>query len=404
MINLIFSSKFQVEDLRKLATFVITMRRTRRSLNNDLDLLETGKRQKSSAQRRAQRKFASNYPVGPTAYEKLSYHQNLSLPKVEDFLEFLCVRHTHYMPHGLEVFAEPLVTPTVISNEAFNSEVSDTEDTQSVMSQELDTSEDKYNPKVVIEKHHFTNGAIKLRSSDGRKKDICETNLKLLEFKDFFQMLEILEKDNNDSVFLITPPSEWKVTPYPEQDLNFQLKIKHLERFRNPFCDNFITYQCIKKQLENESIILNEIPQVSFFEIDLPVLDDLVSTYGGVETVNSSHNWKLIADQLNIPKTASRRATKIEELYFKYVLPYALLTDKDKVKLRNSVSKSKSKLSEVPLTYAGKTVTLVNFHKIACYLENMFANCKNDLENLENEFWDIMEKGNRYVLFKLFLP
>ena len=375
----------------------ITMRRTRRKIISSEDIAKDMKKQKYS--HHAQRKFASAYPSSPSLKDSMLSLQT-GPQKAEGFIEFLCVRHAPFLSSELEVFAEPLVNSIISVDELLEIDINDTsgqlcwENDQSIL----------LTPKDVLERKDS------MKTSDRHKTDldvdnveiITETEMTMITVslcsydgtKDLFTFVE----KTDDAVVLVLPPTDWVTPSYIQEDCKFPVKTKHIHRLQSSMCENFIIFQAIKKQLERESIKLNEIPQIGLCELDLPLLFETVNLFGGVEAVNADQNWKLIADRLLIPKSASRRVTKLEDIYLKYILPYDLLPALEKAKVRDSVIMHANEFKLIEKEHVStKSVSLVTFHRMACNSHTMNWEEDATFEKTEKKFWEIVNKGTRYL-------
>lgn len=61
-------------------------------------------------------------------------------------------------------------------------------------------------------------------------------------------------------------------------------------------------------------------------DIDLPLLYHTVKNLGGLKEVIEKKRWHKVADSMKIPKGTHDRIAKLDDIYCKYLLPYAALT------------------------------------------------------------------------------
>jgi len=54
--------------------------------------------------------------------------------------------------------------------------------------------------------------------------------------------------------------------------------------------------------------------------------------------VNTPRKWHKIADSLCIPKAAQGRITKLQDIYYKYVLPFDILSSEEKEKIKSDAA------------------------------------------------------------------
>lgn len=372
----------------------------------------------------AQRKFAANVPLGSVSKEALQSSQS-STRKTEDFIDFLCFRSAPYLTPGLEVFAEP-IRPTA-DDEIFESEMVEMDTSMNSEEPDLQEAEVDRNAGELLNKStppppptvELTKKEDKIVEST-KKEKIVETtkkeekvvlktrkynitNIDALQpstniFKDIFLLVEYASK-KQQSVFLLTPPSDWKALSYVQDDLAFKVKTKQIHRLMLPVCDNFVVLHCIKKQLEKDCVKMNEIPLMGLCEIDLAHMMEIVDLFGGVETVNSDQNWKALADQLCIPKNASRRVSRLEDIYLTYILPYALQPDSVKNKIKQSVLQDIGKLIKIPKGHSStRKISLEAFHRMAC--NGQFLYWRNDASYTETEeqLWKLVNEGSRFEI------
>lgn len=60
-------------------------------------------------------------------------------------------------------------------------------------------------------------------------------------------------------------------------------------------------------------------------ELDLPRLYTTVQNFGGLAEVMDKKRWVKVAETMRIPKSAQDRASKLDEVYCKCLLPYETL-------------------------------------------------------------------------------
>ena len=216
--------------------------------------------------------------------------------------------------------------------------------------------------------------------------------------KDFFQCMKDIKTHN---VSLLSVPDDAKVAGYMLDDINMDVHRQHVDRLKHSHGINFLTTQTFMKQMEKESIPTAELPRIGMWEVDLPLLRDVVDSFGGIERVNRDQSWKSIADSIHIPKTASRRVQKTETTYLKYILPYQTLSVGEQEQLRDSVQEEIAQgnsfrcISNVAWSVESlgeKEVTAGAFKKMADGYQNMY--CKNgSTEAVENMFWETVGRG-----------
>ena len=68
-------------------------------------------------------------------------------------------------------------------------------------------------------------------------------------------------------------------------------------------------------------------PMIGGMEIDLTTLYHTVQSMGGLTEVIQKDKWNKVSDAMHIPKAANDRASKLDAVYVKYVLPYEMLSE-----------------------------------------------------------------------------
>lgn len=74
-------------------------------------------------------------------------------------------------------------------------------------------------------------------------------------------------------------------------------------------------------------------PVIGGMEIDLTTLYQTVQSFGGLTEVIQKDKWNKVSDALHIPKAANDRASKLDAIYVKYVLPYEMLSESKKIRI-----------------------------------------------------------------------
>lgn len=383
--------------------------------------------------RRAQRKFASFCPASPLKNIEKQFSTEKP-PIAEDFLEFLCVRrYTPALPPDLEIFTEPQSKknellhydsedelPLEVVRSYLLTESTDIQDapaelvvpngeqtagTQQETAAATSTVEEKSSSRemnIPVKRDKLPVPILTvppdLLKNEKLKKtinDVKSVSLKWSEMKDFYKCINSNSKIQKP-VALLSFSGNNRGSGYVFDDLQCNVTTKHVHRLKNNFSASHVTLLSIKKQLDNESVSIPEIPKVGCCELDLPLLMDTVNSFGGVERVNSENYWKTVVDHLAVPKTLARRVKKIEDIYLKYILPYETLPKNDKTKLRNLVCRVLNEEEFWPSHQVDE-----NASDVACFKKMAFSYytmyCKDDTcwEESVTMFWDIVTKGER---------
>jgi hypothetical protein len=90
---------------------------------------------------------------------------------------------------------------------------------------------------------------------------------------------------------------------------------------------NVLESTAIRENLRNSGVSLDDFPVIGGMEINLASLYQAVKSFGGLREVIEKERWTKVADSMHVPKAAHDRATKLDGIYVKYVLPYEILSD-----------------------------------------------------------------------------
>ena len=350
------------------------MRNTKRKA---LNIQHKAKKQKLAHY--AQRKFASVIPASPIAKVYASASQTADLLKVEDFIDFLCMRGTPIMPQELEVFAESAINlheKIPLWQEDFGEK--DVQVTEFV--------------KVPFEKSVEKFYSIENQLSMLEAPEFYATRS---ELNDFFVFLKDKVEDKTLCIFSIIPSEHFVLPSYADESIKVSTKTTHIHRLKKLNCDNSVKLECIKRQLYKENITFKDIPKIGSCELDLPLLCDTVELFGGVEAASNLH-WKSIADHLSIPKNVGRRIAKLEDVYLKYVLPFTVLPNSEKKKSYDSVLGDKQCFIDMPNEIENKKLVSVNtFQQVANNIKYMYLPLESSSKETETLFWKHISEGNR---------
>eukprot|EP00111_Clytia_hemisphaerica_P025061 TCONS_00073770-protein len=378
--------------------------------------------------RTAQRKFASNVhtpfenPVQPIDTESVPEVVDQTPPKTEDFINFLCTRDLSYLPKDLEIFANP--SNAVIPDEEMDKFFKDETNLESVIEPHNATPPvNKFQPTLPPttgdnETHSpaTTKHQEKEPSLEPKLKKPYFIESKEKEPQNSFIMVEEIKPTSNEmsalfpfvgklfeetesthrSIVVIQPDQTWKCFSYVQENLKFEVEVYHVHRLKHPAGSNFTTLQCLRKCFEKNEKEPFKIPSVGLVEVDLPYLMEVVSNFGGVDSVNSDQSWKELAEQLHIPRSASRRAIQLEKIYMQYVLPYELLTDAEKSRIA-SAAKNEARKHDEKSNICSKKVSIETFHRMACNVATCYEIKDMSAETIENHFWKVVNSSNRHT-------
>jgi len=103
----------------------------------------------------------------------------------------------------------------------------------------------------------------------------------------------------------------------------------------------------IIENVRGSGVDTDELPAIiGGLEIDLALLYRTVRSFGGLKEVIEKEKWAKVADAMHVPKAAHDRASKLDGIYVKYVLPYEILSAGERDKLKKRVERSWCKRKE----------------------------------------------------------
>jgi ARID/BRIGHT DNA binding domain. len=333
--------------------------------------------QKQIITRTAQRKFAVNVSTSSDLKEELNQTRySNDIPETKDFIKFLCLRDSSHLPSNLETFTNP---PTSNNENSIIFEEQNLQCTEKTL--------DMYAPNCKKKRIDCSAKQLSVQEITNITTDEPSTE----DLVDFFHYIE---NSCKSSIVCIKPSSEWKSVSYIQESLQFAVETSHVHRLKYSDCKSFLTLQCLRRCFEKDGLSKMKMPCIGLCEVDLPHLMEVVASFGGVDSVNSDQNWRALAEQLNIPKSASRRGTQLEKIYMKYILPYILLPETERARIILSVkNETKSEVSKCFIS--SKRVCLETFHRMACNASYYYGDYQTAKE-IEEQFWEIVHQGDRY--------
>jgi len=196
---------------------------------------------------------------------------------------------------------------------------------------------------------------------------------------------------------ILVPPAGWQPTSNINGDIRFGTRIQHVHRMRNrnPETTKFVSY--LHKCLGETSDLIEAIPQIGSCEVDLLHVSKAVQNAGGVAKVNTPRKWHKIADSLCIPKAAQGRITKLQDIYYKYVLPFDILSSEEKEKIKSDAAFSPEGFLSSEPESKGRSGSVSSFHRIASNAQEMYGRGQTNTHALEDDFWNTVTAGKRHV-------
>lgn len=135
----------------------------------------------------------------------------------------------------------------------------------------------------------------------------------------------------------IIPPASFKPECKISDDMRFNVYNVYVHKMLHRWGPSAKEFSAIKKYLITQSITLTHPPWIGGMEVDLPRLYHTVQELGGLKDVIEKKKWGRVAEEMCIPKFAQDRATKLDDIYCKYLLPYDTLSPTERQKLFDEV-------------------------------------------------------------------
>ncbi|KAE8746090.1 hypothetical protein FOCC_FOCC007214 [Frankliniella occidentalis] len=123
----------------------------------------------------------------------------------------------------------------------------------------------------------------------------------------------------------IVAPHSFKPDCNVEDDIRFTADNQYVHKMMDRWGPNAKEMRAIVKYIDQHNIHLKHPPLVGGMELDLPRLYTTVQNFGGLMEVMDKKRWVKVAETMRIPKSAQDRASKLDEVYCKCLLPYETL-------------------------------------------------------------------------------
>ncbi|KAF7987658.1 hypothetical protein HCN44_003521 [Aphidius gifuensis] len=161
--------------------------------------------------------------------------------------------------------------------------------------------------------------------------------------KDFQDPFEYIDKirpiAEKFGICRVVPPSNFKPDCKVSDDMRFTAYNQYVHRMMHRWGPNVKQLMAIKKNLASQHFIVKKLPWIGGMEVDLPHLYETVQNLGGLGEIIDKKKWQKVADGMKIPKSAQDRASKLDDIYCRYLLPFDTLSAKEKEKLFDDVDK-----------------------------------------------------------------
>ncbi|XP_023942663.1 protein Jumonji [Bicyclus anynana] len=112
---------------------------------------------------------------------------------------------------------------------------------------------------------------------------------------------------------------------------------QYVSRLYNRFGEGTKEMCTIRSYMASHGIFAKT-PLIDGLEVNLPQIFTLVQRYGGFNEVTRKNKWQKVAEEMSLPKL-SNPDIKLDRIYLKYMLPYEILTNEERVNLRKSIEK-----------------------------------------------------------------
>lgn len=159
--------------------------------------------------------------------------------------------------------------------------------------------------------------------------------------KEFQDPLEYIEKitpiASRFGICRIIPPDSFKPECRVSDEMRFTAYNQYVHKMLHRWGPSAKEFAAIKKYLATQSIFFQHPPLIAGMEVDLPRLYHTVQELGGLREVIEKKKWSKVAEDMCIPKSAHDRATKLDDIYCKYLLPYDTLSLAERQKLFDEV-------------------------------------------------------------------
>jgi len=114
-----------------------------------------------------------------------------------------------------------------------------------------------------------------------------------------------------------------------EDDMRFTAYNHYIHRMNKRWGPNVHVRVGIMENLRKSKVRVSTSnpPMIGGMEVDLTTLYHTVQSFGGLTEVIQKDKWNKVSDAMHIPKAANDRASKLDAIYVKYVLPYEMLSE-----------------------------------------------------------------------------
>ncbi|KAK7115141.1 protein Jumonji-like isoform X2 [Littorina saxatilis] len=221
------------------------------------------------------------------------------------------------------------------------------------------------------------------------------------EFSDPISYIDsIREKAEWCGMCCIIPPQSWKMESKINEEIRFTTQVQHLHRLYSRWGISVEQTRAIVHHLSDITSNHNSLstPQIGGVEVDLPQLYRMIRDLGGLQNIVDKKQWVKVADAMKIPKAAHDRVTRLYDVYCKFVLPYAMLSETEREQAQKDVhTHYELSSAEEDAIFKGKSMTLGTFSRISRNVQSMWFREDPTPEMVETTLWKIVQDCKSHV-------
>ncbi|GBP95726.1 hypothetical protein EVAR_70155_1 [Eumeta japonica] len=140
----------------------------------------------------------------------------------------------------------------------------------------------------------------------------------------------------------IVPPEGFKPECCIEDDIVFTAGNQYPGKMYTRWGPATRELCAIKKYLATQNVCFKRLPLINGVEVNLPKLYHIVQKAGGLKEVIEKKKWQKLAEDMNFQKS-NHVDKKLDHVYVRYLLPYDVLTNRERQSLLASVEKGWNK-------------------------------------------------------------
>ncbi|EDQ87085.1 uncharacterized protein MONBRDRAFT_33502 [Monosiga brevicollis MX1] len=219
--------------------------------------------------------------------------------------------------------------------------------------------------------------------------------------EEFAQPLQYIEQIRPEAegfgICKIIPPEGWD-PPFPLADAAFKFTTRvqrtHLLYDRD---QPNIFIRALQRHLAGENVVIAPWPAIAGFEIDLEVLYHVVEDLGGCDTVGEQNLWEEVAAHLKVPLLAAHDPVRLQAIYYKYLVTFALLSEEERANLMSAARDEPADTNDDFGFGYGQQYSLGGFRRVAdSFKAAWYPDHDPTPAEIERDYWRIVE-GQRHV-------